>query len=220
MRREWNAALFNRDFNDKGIAIGPILFIIAVLGIVAAAIAAGSGSFTTSTAGEGNRIKAATIMEIGQTLKAGFDRILGNEIASFDAIDINPANTINGTSLFSPIGGGISPPSATLANTPGVDQWYYPLIDIPGIGTGAGGGNRVAVLKVSQGVCDEINFKASALSTTPDVDNLGDFTDTALLPSANSSLWPAALSGKGAGCVINNNSGSNVYYFYQVIGVR
>lgn len=212
--------MFSGGFNDKGIAIGPILFIIAVLGIVAAAIAAGSGSFTTSTSGEANRVKAAAIMEIGQNLKAGFDRILGNEAATFDGIDINPSNTVNNTSLFAPSGGGISPPSATQANNPGVDQWYYPLIDIPGIGTGLGGGNRVAVLKVSQGVCDEINSKASALSTTPDVDNLGDFTDTSLVPSANSSLWPAALWGKGAGCVVNNNSGSNVYYFYQVIGVR
>ena len=61
---------------DAGIAIGPILFIIAILGILAAAIAAGSGSFTSGTQNEGNSTKASALIQIGENLKVGMDRIL------------------------------------------------------------------------------------------------------------------------------------------------
>ena len=47
---------------NAGIALGPILFIIAILAILAAAIAAGSGSFNTSTASEGNKAKASALI--------------------------------------------------------------------------------------------------------------------------------------------------------------
>src|ERR1700728_5210589 len=50
--------------SDAGIAIGPILFIIALLGILAAAIAAGSGSFTSSTTNESDETKAAALINI------------------------------------------------------------------------------------------------------------------------------------------------------------
>ena len=43
---------FRRLSPNAGIAIGPILFIIAILAILAAAIAAGSGSFTAGTTSE------------------------------------------------------------------------------------------------------------------------------------------------------------------------
>lgn len=103
---------------DDGIAIGPILFIIAVLGILASAIAAGSGSFTSSTTGESHRAKAAALIDIGQTLKIGFDRLMGNGTAFSDVV-IDPEKTSDFEDLFSPIGGGVSAPSVTMAQNPG-----------------------------------------------------------------------------------------------------
>ena len=75
-----------------GIAIGPILFIIAVLGLLASVIVAGSGGFTAGTTGESNRSKAAALIDIGQILKIGFERILGNGI-EFDNVIIDPTLT-------------------------------------------------------------------------------------------------------------------------------
>lgn len=211
--------------SDAGIAIGPILFIIAVLGILAAAIAAGSGSFTTSTSGESNRTKAAAIIEIGQNLLVGFARVVGNG-ADFADVVINASNTNTMNSMFSPIGGGVAAPSVTMASDPVNDQWYYPQIAITGIGTSAG--SRVAILPVTAGVCDEINLKANAIpvTTTPGASAgaavaLGDFADTSLID--DSAVWP--LDGKPTGCVKNSDAttggpGSNSYYFYQVIGVQ
>jgi len=199
---------------DAGIAIGPILFIIAVLGILAAAIAAGSGSFTTSTTIESNKTKASALIEIGQNLKVGFDRIVGYDVA-LTAVDVDPTHTSCSTCLFSPTGGGISPPSTTMSETPGTDTWIYHNVTLPAMGIGTGTSpNKVAFLKVTSGVCDQINLRANAV-TTPSVAltaTTGDITHAA--PDD----WPATLAGIPTGCF--RDSTANVYWFYQVIGVQ
>lgn len=206
---------------DAGIAIGPILFIIAVLGILAAAIAAGSGSFTTGTASESNRAKASAIIDIGQNLKIGFDRILGNGIDFADVV-IDPISTSAADDLFSPTGGGIGAPSTTMAYAPGTDVWYYPLVAIPNLGTTAG--SRLAVIRVSSGVCDDINAKVAALAAGTahaEAKAIGDFSDPALI-NPGAANWPPSLAGKPTGCVENTDAtGSPAgYYFYQVLGIR
>lgn len=201
-----------------GIAIGPILFIIAVLGILAAAIAAGSGSFTTGTTGESNRAKATALIDIGQNLKIGFDRIVGNGV-DFASVVIDPTQTDGSADLFSPLGGGITAPSTTMAETPLTDTWEYPLIAIDGIGTA--NGQRVAVLKVSEGVCDEINLKTIAIAAgTADTegDDLGDFTSGSLINNIGN--WPDSFDSKPVGCVENTNAVTTGFYFYQVIGIQ
>ncbi len=211
---------------DAGIAIGPILFIIAVLGILAAAIAAGSGSFTTGTSSESNRAKASALIDIGQNLKIGFDRIVGNGIA-FGSVVINPANTDDENDLFSPTGGGIGAPSVTMAATPTSDEWHYPLIAIPRIGTTSG--SRVAVLRVgepgSAGVCDEINSKANALTagdTHDDPIDAGIDLGSAALISVAATEWLDELEGHPTGCVETTNSTTIPagFYFYQVLGIQ
>ena len=211
----------NRRFSsDAGIAIGPILFIIAVLGILAAAIAAGSGSFTTSTTGESNRAKAAAIIDIGQNLKIGHDRIIGSGVVEFADVNIDPTSVENVDDLFSPLGGGISPPSVTMAATPASDIWHYPLVAIPGICTAAGG-CRLAIIAVTEPVCTEINSKANALATPASfaIDDL--FADTGTTP-VDTTNWPAAFDGKPTGCIEVDADATMAagFYFYQVIGIQ
>jgi len=221
---------------DSGIAIGPILFIIAVLGILAAAIAAGSGSFNSNTTTESDRTKAAAIMEIGQSLKMGFERMtVGTELA-FEDVLIGP-NTPLPTELFSPVGGGLPAPSVTMALDPSADAWHYPLLYDNGLGTlhancpaGAVCGNRYAVLRVSAGVCDEINKKANAIAitATPGASagaqdkDMGDFTLAAneTAPVNDEATW--TMPGKLTGCIYNNNAtaASQGWFFFQVLGIR
>lgn len=228
---------------DAGIAIGPILFVIAVLGILAAAIAAGSGSFTTSTTGESNRTKAAALIEIGQNLKVGYDRIQVN--VDFANIVIDPEETSGTSDLFSPSGGGIAPPSSTMSACPSAattgcsaaDGWNYPLIYMPNLGTqSATAGNRVAVLRVSAGVCDEINLKANGIAASTQAGGiletaaaLGNFGAAYTTVLDAHTTWP--LSGKSTGCVYNSTATTvvnpiataapaNSYYFFQVLGVQ
>src|SRR5580704_8025887 len=96
---------------EAGIAIGPILFIIAILAILAAAIAAGSGSFTAPTATEGAKTKASALIQLGDNLKMGMDRLTMENSIGWGGWNIGVNDTSNNNDLFSPLGGGISPPS-------------------------------------------------------------------------------------------------------------
>ena len=65
--------------NQHGIALGPILFIIAILAILAAAIAAGSGSFTANTNTESAKAMAEAIVNQCGAYQSAINRMLANE---------------------------------------------------------------------------------------------------------------------------------------------
>jgi hypothetical protein len=206
----------NRFSLDAGIAIGPILFIIAILAILAAAIAAGSGSFTTGTSTESNRTKASALIQIGENLKVGMDRMSISNDIGWGAYTINAANTIANNDLFSPTGGGITVPSDSMSKTPGTDRWYYPTGAVPGIGTN--NAEQLALLRVDAGTCNEINLKANGVNTPANAD-LGNFSVAGSdIPIGNMNSWP--LSGKTVGCVGNSNGTTNGYYFYQILFIQ
>jgi hypothetical protein len=207
---------------DAGIAIGPILFIIAILGILAAAIAAGSGSFTAGTQNEGNSSKASALISIGDTLKVGMDRILMDNGTSFSNVVINVNNTSNSNELFSPTGGGISAPSPSMANDPTADIWYYPTAAIPQMGTNAE--ERLALLQVTQGVCDQVNSKASGVNIEVTNYDNATFQGDPSTPTndlgnlAANSDWPTPLLGAMVGCVYDVTS--NKYWFFQILAIQ
>jgi hypothetical protein len=205
---------------DAGIAIGPILFIIAILGILAAAIAAGSGSFTSGTSAESDKTKASALIQIGENLKIGMDRLTMENEVTFANVVINANNTSTTTDLFSPTGGGITIPATSMAADSINDVWYYPTASIPQLGTSAP--ERLAMLHVTQGTCDQVNSKGNGLDTTVANYDSGEIGD----PTANNDLgnllavgaWPTALAGKLVGCV--NDTTTNTYYFYQVLAIQ
>ena len=217
---------------DAGIAIGPILFIIAVLGILAAAIAAGSGSFSNSTTNESNSTKAAALIDLGQSMKVGFDRITGEQGIAASAVDTNALNTNSAVGLFSPLGGGIAPPSTTMSYTNnGVASgtWFFPMVAVPNVGTPATG-SRLAMIRVDSGVCDQINKKANGYQSTLSLaaSATGDFGSatyqtTTLVPTAAQWSTGSVLSGFTTGCVYTSTSITGTgagYYFFQVLGVQ
>jgi len=210
---------------SAGIAIGPILFIIAILAILAAAIAAGSGSFTSGTSTESNRTKSSALIQIGENIKVGMDRITMEGGLDPNSVDTNTTDTNTTNDLFSPTGGGIAPPSVGMANNPLTDKWYFPKGPIAGLGTGAN--DVIAALPISEGVCAEVNNRAVGSAVAPTAANLGDFTGGIIAGTA----WPTVaaggvnLLGVATGCV--NNSGVTVgtgvssnYFYYQVLSVQ
>lgn len=205
-----------RPGSDAGIAIGPILFVVAILGILAAAIAAGSGSFTGSSSTEAARTKAAALIQIGQTLKIGADRLVGIGYDA-DTITIDANSTTNDSDLFSPSGGGVLVPSVTMANAPSTDVWLYTHLPATNMGTSAT--ELVAFLPVALNVCDQINVKANAISTSATDSSLAaDVGNLANDPSVAAG-WPAALTAKMTGCLRGTGTSSG-YYYYQVLIVR
>ena len=201
---------------NAGIAIGPILFIIAILAILAAAIAAGSGSFTASTHSESNKTRASGMIQVGENLKVGMDRLVMENGLAWGQWNINAASgTSNANDLFSPTGGGISSPSTALAGDPGNDIWYYPKGAVPQLGTT--NEEQLAVLNVDEDVCNEINNRIYGISESP-TGAVGDFT-TADVNATSYGGWPTNLHAKSIGCVADTTGGTK-YYFYQVLYVQ
>ncbi|MER2519665.1 MAG: hypothetical protein ABTQ34_03135 [Bdellovibrionales bacterium] len=200
---------------EQGIAIGPILFIIAILGILASAIAAGSGSFTASTSSEGAKTKAAALIQVGENLKIGMDRLVIENSIAWGDYTIDTTKTANVNDLFSPAGGGIASPSPSLSNDPANgDNWNYPTGDVPGFGST--NDDQIVVLPVSEVVCTEVNNKANGYSNEPSI----NVTAAALQVNtaiADLSGWPAALQGKPIGCLQSSDS---KFFFYQILYIQ
>ncbi|MBI3419579.1 MAG: hypothetical protein HY053_05560 [Proteobacteria bacterium] len=80
---------------------------------------------------------------------------------------------------------------------------------------------RIATLKVTSGVCDQVNTQAGN-GSTPAAAALGNITNaTSSADATNSfSAWPAALAAKMVGCVNDSSSGATGTYFYQILGVQ
>jgi hypothetical protein len=87
--------------HQQGIALGPLLFIIAILAIIAAAIAAGAGGFNTNTNNDSAKVMAQAVIDYVGQVKNGLDLVLAN----------NQCNTTVGTEQLS-----FSNPIATAAN--------------------------------------------------------------------------------------------------------
>ena len=115
-----------RQTHQRGIAIAPILYIVAILAVLVSAIAAGSGSFTGDTSAISAKAQATAILEYADSVKMGVDRVLGKGYTdtqvSFEdpsglskmnggtAYDYtNPNCTQNDCKVFNPDGGGIVP---------------------------------------------------------------------------------------------------------------
>jgi hypothetical protein len=210
------------------------LFIIAILAILAAAIAAGSGSFNASTATEGNKAKASAIIQVGDNLKVGMDRLTMENQVAFNGWTIAPANTVNNVDLFAPAGGGISAPSIAMAGNPTSDIWYYPQAAIPNLGSyssNAANTLQLAVLNISTGVCAEINNRANGQAIAGTAVALGNFAvpaATGNIASYTNAAWPSSnvanttlnLYGRPVGCVNNSNATTTGYFFYEVLYVQ
>lgn len=203
---------------QSGIALGPIIFIIAILAILAAMISAGSSSFNGSSTAEGNKTKATAMIQIGDTLRQGMDRLTMENGIAWGSWVINAANTINTVDLYSPSGGGIQPPSIALSGNAASDIWYYPQASINGLGTTSG--EQLAVINVTQGVCQQINNRANGYNGVPTIDAGGSMkTNGSLGTSISANMTNTSpIYGKYVGCFQNTNTADgNLIFFYQVL---
>ena len=176
-----------RQTHQRGIVIGPTLFIVAILAVLAAAIEAGSGAFNGDTSAISAKAYATAILEYAASVKMGVDRVLGkgytdtqvsfenpsglSKTAGGDAYDYtNPNCTQNDCKVFNLEGGGIVPIliPADAAVDPSIvpNHWMHPqsFAVIPlrvlrlGTDTGADGTELVLwVGRLKKSVCIEIN---------------------------------------------------------------
>lgn len=218
---------------DAGVAIGPILFIVAILAILAAAIAAGSGSFTGGTGAENNKTKSTALVQIGENLRMGMDRITLSGQVLVDDVNIDIADMSATGDLFSPLGGGIAPPSPGMAANPAYDKWYFPRGTPSGFGTGVSD-TVMAVLPVTRGVCAEVNNRSMGAALVPPTTALGNFvaatpvvegtwpnatgTWTVGATTTAATVTPPTLVSVGVGCVWNSDITDVVTANCSVVG--
>lgn len=108
----------NRTGNrQSGIAIGPILFVVAILAVLASAIAAGSGAFNSDTSAVSAKAQATAILEYAEQVKMSVDRVLGHGCTDTQISFENPivsgytnpnAPSDKSCHVFDVNGGGIS----------------------------------------------------------------------------------------------------------------
>ncbi len=110
-----------RQTRNLGIAIGPILFVVALLAVLASAIAAGSGSFNNDTTQQSARLHASKIIENMKLVRDAVQKVSANgcsfvqvsfenTIASGYTNANSPLATRPQCHIFHPLGGGINVP--------------------------------------------------------------------------------------------------------------
>jgi hypothetical protein len=127
-----------RPINQRGIAIRPILYIVAILAVLASAIAAGSGSFNGDTSAISAKAQASAILEYAESVKMGVDMVLGKGCTDTQISFENPivtgyenpnAPSDKSCHVFDVNGGGIvwkDPPQGTNK----VDDAYIVMYNI------------------------------------------------------------------------------------------
>ncbi len=127
-----------RNTHQRGIAIGPILFVVAILAVLASAIAAGSGSFNSDTSAVKVKAQETAILGYVNELQIGVDRVLSRcpdtEISLANSVDSgyaeNPlAPSDKSCHVFDVNGGGVlfkePPPDVDLTSVPAEIRHYF-----------------------------------------------------------------------------------------------
>ena len=120
--------------HQQGIALGPILFIIAILAIIAAAIAAGNGGFNANTTTEGGKVNASTIIQVGESLQNAVRKVVSQGCADTQISFANPvisgytnpnSPSDNSCNVFDPNGGSMSFPVITASTLETADGGHF-----------------------------------------------------------------------------------------------
>lgn len=212
-----------------GMAIGVILFVIAILAVVIGAIAAGSGGFGASGASESYRTMGGALVQQGVTLSVGFQRLITGGVDP-DQIIITPQFTTPNQlrALYAPSGGGIAPVIPVRDAVATGATWRF-VLDANMRDFGAAGNNDViAVVQIRNNqVCQAINSVvigynaplAITLAVLPGVPVALDVTGSDGLIDAGNSFDTSAvasLSGVRQACV-QDAAGTPGYWYYHVI---
>lgn len=169
---------------QRGIAIGPILFVVALLAILATAISAGTGVFNGDTSAVKAKAQASAILEYANEVKMAVDRVRGHGCSNMEVSFENPivsgytnsnAPSDKSCHVFDVNGGGTvwkKPPD----NVSGHNEGYFYTGDYNFTGNlPSGGGEQpnndlvMFLLDINENVCAEINrmlFQDSSIPTS------------------------------------------------------
>ena len=150
-----------RPINQRGIVIGPILFIVAILAVLAAAIAAGSGEFNSDISAVSAKAQASAILEYANEVKFAVDRVLAKGCTDTEISFENPivsgyenpnAPSDKSCHVFDVNGGGIALMIPPLGSQNQADHnAANPILSGPKVPTGNYGMAATCVIGVGTG---------------------------------------------------------------------
>jgi type II secretory pathway pseudopilin PulG len=168
----------------SGVAIGPILFVIALLAILATAIAAGSSTFSSGTEHENARVAASAVLSYAEQVRTAVARMLALGVRptalsfSYPAklhgggTETPPGNNHNNNcttdecEVFSLQGGGLLAQDFTAYAIPNPSGWQatwrtvgspdFAVFKMSGLGT-SDGELVLIYYNIQRRICDEIN---------------------------------------------------------------
>ena len=147
--------------SETGIAIGPILFIIALLAIIATAIAAGSSSFSSGSDQEKARTYAGAILDYAASLRHAVQRVMANGCTENQISFENPvasgytnaaAPADKHCHIFDIAGGGM--------------LWYNFTNQIPSLTTSLGISSSVRIQNLGSGNAALVMFFGTSAADT------------------------------------------------------
>jgi hypothetical protein len=193
--------------NERGFAVGAILLAVVLMSVVAAAMVLGNRGPSGSAGDHASKVNAATIIQQGTNLRMGFDVMQARGIAPASVTFDATANT----GLFNPNAGGAQPQTAPASAQTTVAAWAYHSAKIVGVGTTAGVDYVVALGKLRDTVCTQINLALYNSATIPasGVASAAWTTGSTLDLSAG----VTGIDNRPEGCVsTTGGTDDNVYY--------
>ena len=191
---------------QRGMGATIILFTIALIVLVGAALAYASRGNPSAANVQGGKVYASVLLKQSADYHDAYSRFIfdGGNAANM-TFNITPATA---NELFNPstqYGTYQAPPPQSVI-PPAVATWLYKNnAKVPGVGSG-GPGSMIFVANVTQEACTETNQQLYGVRSIPT-----SATTVASLTGTGAVTLDVSLNGRATGCFVNTEA-TNVFY--------
>lgn len=193
---------------QRGMGATIILFTIALIVLVGAALAYASRGNPSAANVQGGKVYASVLLKQSADYHDAYSRYIfdGGNAANmtFNAGTPTVLDLFYGPSQY----GSYQPPPPQSVIPPATAAWLYKnQVSVPGVGSG-GVGSMVYVTDVTQEACAEVNHQLYGVRTVP-----VSATTNASLAATGAVVLDASLTGRATGCY----QGPTTYVFYATL---
>lgn len=196
---------------QRGMGATIILFTIALIVLVGAALAYANRGGTSAVNVQGARVYSAVLLKQSADYRDAYSRFVfdgGNSAAmTFNAANLPPGDLFNPATQY-----GVyqaPPPQALIAGAP--LQWSYNSnVLVSGVGTAAGPESIAYVQKLTVDTCGQINNQMYGTTAIP----AATIASTALASAGTAIDTSATVTGRSTGCLVTTDG---VYVFYSTL---
>jgi hypothetical protein len=198
---------------QRGMGATIVLFTIALIVLVGAALAYGSRGNSKAFTGESAKVMSSVLLKQSAEYRDAYNRYIFDG-GNATNVQFNATVTVPVTGLFDPTksyGSEQDPPLKAFAK-PVAQKWAISKV-VTVTGLGAGKATMVYVLGLQVDVCAQVNAQLYGDPSIPDELTLDDTT----IASTNATIG-ATVGGRSTGCVkITSTTLNTPYMFYSTL---